>query len=145
MDTIRSLPTVPPTGFAPRARMPMFVDRMDLEKRTWRGTAADGREFGFDLEAPLRDGTVFFADDVFYYVVAQKPERVLEAVLPPESLAAARLGWSLGNLRFPLELTVSTVRVPDDLAVRRIFVREGVAFREIDAVFQPLKAAPPVR
>jgi urease accessory protein len=114
------------------------VDRPDLSKRRWRATAADGREFGFDLEHHLHDGDVVHREESIAYILVQKPEPVLEVVLPASSGAAARLGWQIGNLHFLVETTSEVVRTVDDPAVRQYFQREHIAFTSRDAVFHPI-------
>jgi len=118
------------------------VDRLTLAKRRWRSVAEDGREFGFDLTAPLRDGDVFFATEAAAYVLAQKYEPVLEVSVASEALRdgaqAARMGWLIGNLHFQIEVTDEVIRVVDDPAVRQMFEREGIAFTPCKRVFHPV-------
>jgi len=120
----------------PRLRVP--VDRLTLAKRRWRGVAEDGVEFGFDLEKPLGDGTAVFASEAGVYVIAQKYEPVLEVSLATDAPGAAKLGWLIGNLHFPLEVAGATVRVADDPALRQLFAREHIAFTACARVFHPL-------
>lgn len=120
----------------PVLRVP--VERLVLAKRRWRGVAEDGREFGFDLEAPLADGAAIFQSDAAVYNLAQKYEPVLEVGLGADSPSAARLGWMIGNLHFAVEVTGGVVRVVDDPAVRQLFGREGIAFTACKRVFHPL-------
>ena len=54
------------------------VERLQLAKRLWRGVAADGTEFGFELEAPLKHGDAFFQSATARYVIEQQPEPVVE-------------------------------------------------------------------
>ncbi len=124
-----------PDASLPVVRIP--VDRLTLAKRRWRGVAEDGREFGFDLEKPLADGAAVFQTESLY-VVAQKYEPVLEVTLGTDAPTAARLGWLIGNLHFPLEVTGPAVRVADDPALRQLFAREGIAFLACARVFHPL-------
>lgn len=114
------------------------VERLTLAKRRWRGVAEDGREFGFDLEAPLADGAAVFQSEGAVYVIAQKYEPVLEIALGGDSPVAARLGWMIGNLHFQIEIAGEAVRVTDDPAVRQLFEREGVGFTACRRVFHPL-------
>ncbi len=120
----------------PSVRVP--ADRITLAKRRWRGVAEDGTEFGFDLEKPLADGAPVFATDEALYVIAQKYEPILEVALGTDAPTAARLGWLIGNLHFPLEVVGSVVRVADDSALRQLFAREGIAFTACARVFHPL-------
>ena len=114
------------------------VERYTLAKRRWRGVAEDGREFGFDLERPLADGTCVFVAEGTAYVIAQKYEPVLEVGLANEAAVAAKLGWMIGNLHFPLEVLPGHVRVVDDPALRQLFEREGIAYASCKRVFHPL-------
>ena len=120
----------------PAIRIP--VERMVLAKRRWRGAAEDGREFGFDLEKPLADGAVVFSTDQAVYVIAQKYEPVLEINLATDAPAAARMGWMIGNLHFPLEVAGQVVRVADDPALRQLFEREHIPFIPCKRIFHPL-------
>lgn len=114
------------------------VDRLMLAKRRWRGVAEDGVEFGFDLEKPLNDGAAVFEDTTSVYIIAQKYEPVLEVALGADAPTAARLGWLIGNLHFPLEVAGSTVRVADDSALRQLFEREKIPFIACKRIFHPL-------
>jgi urease accessory protein len=116
----------------------LAVERLTLAKRRWRGVAEDGREFGFDLTAPLADGAAVFQSVADVYVIAQKYEPVLEVALGTDSPTAARLGWMIGNLHFQIEVAGEIVRVNDDPAVRQLFEREGIAFTACKRVFHPL-------
>jgi urease accessory protein len=118
-------------------RVPLMADRLTLAKRRWRGRAEDGEEFGFDLAAPLKNGAAFWAMKEAIYVIAQRAETVLEVVLIPRSAPVARLGWAIGNLHFPIEVTDDAIRVPDDPALRQLFTREGIPFVTVECVFQP--------
>jgi urease accessory protein len=113
------------------------VDRLALAKRRWRGAAEDGTEFGFELEAPLRDGETVFQSAEARYVIRQRPEPVLEVSLEVTPSAAAGIGWAIGNLH--LELSAETMRllVPDDPAVRALLDRLRVPYRPGPAVFRP--------
>ncbi len=114
------------------------VDRLTLAKRRWRGVAEDGREFGFDLEAPLADGVAVHQSESAVYFIAQKYEPVLEVPLGTDAQAAARLGWTIGNLHFPIEVASGVVRVEDDSALRQMFERERISFTACKRVFHPL-------
>ena len=131
-----------PLSAAALPRIRLAVDRLTLAKRRWRGVAEDGREFGFDLTAPLGDGAVFFATDTAAYILAQKYEPVLEVSVTAEALRdgaqAARMGWLIGNLHFLIEVTPDVIRVVDDPAVRQMFEREGIAFTPCKRVFHPI-------
>jgi len=118
-------------------RIALTADRLVLAKRRWRGAAADGTDFGFDLSAPLADGAAFFASESAVYCIAQKPEPVLEITLIPRPAPVARLGWTIGNLHFPIQVTDEVIRVPDDPALRQLFGREKIPFSEDVRVFTP--------
>jgi urease accessory protein len=118
-------------------RVLLMADRLTLAKRRWRGKAEDGEEFGFDLAAPMKNGAAFFAMKDAVYVIAQRTEPVLEVVLIPRPAPVARLGWAIGNLHFPLEVTDDAIRVPDDPALRQLFSRERIPFTVVECVFQP--------
>ena len=91
------------------------VNRLTLAKRRWRGTAVDGREFGFDLEEPIHHGAHFFSVGDNHYVIDQQPEGVLE--IPVTTVEqAARIAWSLGNLHFGVQVVDGAVRVTEDPA-----------------------------
>jgi len=119
----------------------LHVDRLTLAKRRWRGTAEDGTEFGFDLAAPLTDGAAFHASAHTVYVIAQQPEPVLEIALIPRPAPVARLGWAIGNLHFPIQVTEEVIRVPDDPALRQLFEREKIPFTARESVFIPFAKA----
>jgi urease accessory protein len=113
------------------------ADRITLAKRRWRGVAEDGREFGFDLEAPLHHGDLFFIDDACRYVITQQPEAVLEIpVAAPEE--AACIAWKIGNLHLGIQVLPTLLRVVDDPAAVQMLTREGVAYHRHEAVFLPL-------
>lgn len=131
----------PLSHFPPgKARIELEADRATLAKRRWRGAARDGAEFGFDLAHPLEDGAVFFENEAAAYVIAQKPEPVLEILLG-DPVHAARLGWSLGNLHFPVEIDGLLLRVVDDIAVRIYLERDHVPFTPRLHLFHPLKTS----
>jgi urease accessory protein len=135
MEIIRQLPSTPESA-ATLVRIP--VDRLTLAKRRWRGVAEDGKEFGFDLEKPMPDGAIVYLDERSAYAIAQKYETVLEVHLVQDPPAAAKLGWMIGNLHFPLEVAGEYVRVADDSALRQMFEREGIAYTACKRVFHPL-------
>jgi urease accessory protein len=122
-------------------RIALTAERLTLAKRRWRGMADDGAEFGFDLDAPLADGATFFASGSAVYCIAQKPEPVLEVALIPKPAPVARLGWTIGNLHFPIQVTDDAIRVPDDPALRQLFEREKIPFTACERVFIPFAKA----
>lgn len=125
------------TEISALARTALRVERFTLAKRRWRGTADDGREFGFDLDVPLADGAAFFASETAAYFIEQLSEPVLEVALISRPAPVARLGWTIGNLHFPLQVTNDCIRVPDDPALRQLFMREKIPFVACERVFLP--------
>jgi len=124
---------------AGKPRIELSADRITLAKRRWRGVAKDGREFGFDLAHPLTDGAAFFETDGGVYIVTQQPETLFE-IAPGAPREAARIGWMIGNLHFPIEIDGDVLRVPEDAAVRQLFEREHIHFATVQKIFRPLKA-----
>lgn len=116
------------------------VDRRALAKTRWRATAADGREFGFELAHPLAHGAAVFQSATHRYVIDQRPEALLRvAAGAPEE--AARVGWMIGNLHFPAQVRDGAIFVEADPAIRQMLIRERLDFDATEAVFEPLKAA----
>ena len=114
------------------------VDRLTLAKRRWRGVAADGQEFGFDLEHHLHNEDILFQSEAAVYRIAQTPEPVLTIHLGSDAHTAARLGWIIGNLHFQLGIIGNNVLVPDDPALRQLFEREHISHSLDTQVFHPL-------
>lgn len=117
----------------------LVAARSTLAKRRWRGTADDGREFGFDLEEPLTHGAHFFSDGPKHYAIEQAPEEVLE-IHTKSMEEAARVAWNLGNLHFGVQVIEGGVRVTEDPAVLQYLEREHVPYRRIRCLFLPLSA-----
>jgi len=117
----------------------LFVERATLSKRRWRGVAEDGREFGFDLEKQLGDGAVFFREGESVYAISQKAEAVLQIWLG-DAKDAARAGWMIGNLHFPIEVSEGAAFTVEDAAVLALFEREGIPFERVERVFRPVSA-----
>lgn len=122
----------------PHEEVFLHVDRLVLAKRRWRSYAADGMEFGFDLEHPLHDGDPIWVGHGKIYRLRQKPEPVLEIPFGGALGGAATLGWKIGNLHFPLEVTDAGLRVADDPAIRQLLARDEIVFTESLAAFHPL-------
>lgn len=118
--------------------MEIRVERRVLAKRLWRGTAADGREFGFELESPLQPGDAVWQSGENRYVIVQEPEPVLEIALAglPAS-AAAGIGWAVGNLHLDLSSEAGRLLAPDEPAARRLFERICIDYTPTMAVFRP--------
>jgi len=120
-------------------RLVLRADRVTLAKRRWRGVAEDGREFGFDLAAPLSHDGCFFVDGEVRYVIEQQPEAVLEIPIAT-SEESARIAWNIGNLHFGIQVLPASLRVVDDPAIAQMLTREGVAFQRHTEVFLPLSS-----
>ena len=113
------------------------VERITLAKRLWRGTAEDGTEFGFELPAPLMHGETFWQTTMARYVVAQQPEALVEISLEVAPSAAAGIGWAVGNLHLELQAEPTRLLAPDEPAVRQLFERLKVPFKQTTAIFRP--------
>jgi urease accessory protein len=113
------------------------VERLTLAKRLWRGTAVDGTEFGFELDAPLKHGDTFFQSATARYSVQQHPESVVEVSLDLAPSAAAGIGWAVGNLHLELQSEPARLLAPDEPAVRQLLERLKVPFKQTSAIFRP--------
>lgn len=123
----------------PGQQVILSAERRQFLKRRWRGTAADGTEFAFDLESRLTDGCVIFHQNGRDYIVRQLPETVYE--VPLESPAkAALVAWKVGNLHLPAEILEHSIRVLHDEAMTQLLTREGWSHSEPEVVFTPMKA-----
>lgn len=116
----------------------LHVDRPTLAKRLWRGVAADGSEFGFELSAPLKPGDTFHQTGTARYMIVQEPEPVLEIPLGnlPAS-ATAGIGWAVGNLHLEFSSEATRLLTPDEPAARQLFARIQVDYTPTTAVFRP--------
>lgn len=119
------------------AEIALNVDRLAITKRIWRGVAADGAEFGFELEKPLKPGDVFWQTASARYVVRQLSEPVVEIALEMAPSAAAGIGWAVGNLHLELQSEPTRLLAPDEPAVRQLLERLKVPFRPTTAIFRP--------
>lgn len=113
------------------------IDRHTLAKRRWRGVAADGMEFGFELETPLKPGETVFQSAAARYVIAQIPEAVIEVSLDLAPSAAAGIGWAIGNLHLELSAEATRLIAADEPAVRQLLDRLKVPYHSTTAVFRP--------
>ena len=113
------------------------ADRFTLAKRLWRGSADDGKEFGFELDAPLRPGDTIFQTISARYVVRQTEEPVVEIPLDIAPSAAAGIGWAIGNLHLELSAEPTRLLAPDESAVRQLLTRLNVPFTPTTAIFRP--------
>ena len=117
----------------------LAAERRQFLKRRWRGTAADGSEFGFDLEERLADGCVIHRHDGRDYIVRQLPETVFR-IFHDSPSHAALVAWKTGNLHLPAQILDDALLVLHDDAMRRLLDREGWRYDEPLVVFTPLKA-----
>lgn len=115
----------------------LAVERQVVAKRLWRGTAADGREFGFELARPLQHGDTFWESGKSRYVIRQQPEAVVEISLEIAPSAAAGIAWAIGNLHLELSAEPSRLLAPDEPAVRQLLARLQVPFKSSVAIFRP--------
>lgn len=137
-DSMLQLITAPlVTPNAALAEIPMRVERITLAKRLWRGAAADGAEFGFELEKPLRHGDPFWQTPTSRYVIEQQPEPVVEISLDVAPSAAAGIGWAVGNLHLELQSEPTRLLAPDEPAVRQLLDRLNVPYKSTTAIFRP--------
>ena len=113
------------------------VERLKLAKRLWRGAADDGLEFGFELNAPLKDGDTVWQTSIARYVIRQLPETVLEISLDIAPSAAAGIGWAVGNLHLELSAETKRLVTADEPAVRQLLERLKVPFTPTTALFRP--------
>jgi urease accessory protein len=113
------------------------VERLKLAKRLWRGAADDGLEFGFELNAPLKDGDTVWQTSIARYVIRQLPEAVLEISLEVAPSAAAGIGWAIGNLHLELSAESRRLLTADEPAVRQLLERLKVPFNSTTALFRP--------
>lgn len=113
------------------------VDRLRLAKRRWRGVAADGTEFGFELETPLAHGAVVWESGGKQYRLLQLPEPLLEVSLQVAPSAAAGIGWAIGNLHLELSAEASRLLTPDDPATRQLLERLRIPFATVNDIFRP--------
>jgi len=117
------------------------ADRAALAKRRWRGVAADGREFGFDLDHALPAGAAVWRSEGICYAVVQMSEPVIEIAIKGEPATIAAIAWQIGNLHFPAQITAESIRVPDDPAIVHMLERAGIPWTREHAIFRPLSSA----
>jgi len=120
------------------AQITVPAERRQFLKRRWRGLAADGVEFGFDLEQRLPHGAVIFQTPENDYIVLQQAEPVY-VMQPASPDQAALIGWMIGNLHLPVEITGGKIRALHDPAVRQLLERERWPYTEETVIFQPLR------
>lgn len=127
------------SGLPPAKQIALTAERRQFLKRRWRGVAEDGTEFGFDLETRLTDGCVIFQQAGNDYIVRQLPERVYEVPFVTPAQAAV-VGWKVGNLHLPAQISEQSIRVLHDEAMTQLLEREGWLHSEPSVIFTPMKA-----
>lgn len=138
MQLITQIPD-PASSPSDLPRIPLQAARWQLQKKRWRGEAADGQAFGFDLEQPLNHGTVFFQSDTAVYVIEQLSETVLYLPYPHEhhgQAHAAELGWQIGNLHFAAQFLAHGLQVESDPALIQLFERLHLPYEARQAILQ---------
>ena len=123
---------------AGREVIAVSVDRHKLARRRWRGVAADGTDFGFDVNESLNHGDCIYETDTKSYVIEQAPEDCFLIGLKGAQ-EAAWIGWMVGNLHFKASFSDEGVLVQDDLAVEQMLDREHIHYHRVQRVFQPAK------
>jgi len=119
-------------------QVPLMAERRMFLKRRWRGVAADGMEFGFDLASRLTSGAVIHQTDAADYIILQEPENIYEIPFQTAQQAAL-IGWEIGNLHFPVQIMESTMRVSQDLAISQLCERKNWPAAEACVIFNPLR------
>jgi urease accessory protein len=127
------------SGLPASQQVVLAAERRLFLKRRWRGTAADGTEFGFDLEARLHDGCVIFHAGNKDYIVRQLPEKVYQVALDSPAHAAL-VAWKVGNLHLPAQILPDSIRVLHDEAMTQLLEREQWPHTEPEVIFTPMKA-----
>jgi urease accessory protein len=127
------------SSLPPEKQVTLSAERRQFLKRRWRGIAADGTEFGFDLETRLTDGGVIFHQGGNDYIVRQLPEVVYEIELETPSQAAL-VAWKVGNLHLPAQILDGAIRILHDEAMTQLLEREAWSYSEPEVLFTPMKA-----
>ena len=130
----QALPQVP----ADLESIAVTVDRHKLARRRWRGVAADGMDFGFDVNEALSHGDCIHVTDTSAYLIEQSAEDCFLIALK-EPKEAAWIGWMVGNLHFKAAFSGAGVLVQDDLAVEQMLDREQIHYHRVKRIFQPSK------
>ncbi len=116
----------------------VMAERRLFLKRRWRGVAADGTEFGFDLASRLKHGGVIHQTADADYIVRQEFELVYQ-IRPRSADESALMGWKIGNLHLGVQIIDGMIRIVHDVAVLQLCEREGWAFEEVSVIFNPLR------
>tara|TARA_Y100001934_G_C12347417_1_gene773562 strand:- start:313 stop:786 length:474 start_codon:yes stop_codon:yes gene_type:complete len=128
-------------GSISKKEVRLITDRYKLQKRRWRGKAEDGVDFAFEMSETIHHGSVFYQTESHLYRICQLSEKVITIKLDCSSNEAANIGWQIGNLHMPMEVTESQIRVVDDPAVRNLFQNMGIDYQLKSEIFQPIKGA----
>jgi urease accessory protein len=119
----------------------MQVDRLKLYKRRWRGAATDGEDFGFEVDKPLTHGDCFYLTETKCYVITQQSEPALEIDFTAQLTEGLHVAWSIGNLHMSMQSLDNGIRVADDPAVRQLFQHLDISFKEVKAIFEPIRSS----
>ncbi|MEM9444405.1 MAG: hypothetical protein AAGA18_03555 [Verrucomicrobiota bacterium] len=117
--------------------IPLKVDRHLLQKRRWRKSAEDGEDFAFALDAPLKQGDIFWQGDQVLYRITQEHESVLEVEIPRDRTEAVKLGWLLGNMHQPIEVREGKVYMVNELTIRQKLQGAEIRYLEKKDIFCP--------
>ena len=113
------------------------ADRATLGLRSWRAVADDGVEFYFELAVALRHGAAIFQSHTARYVIAQRPEPLLQISLELPASAAAGIGWAIGNSHLELAAEPGRMLTPDTPETRALLDRLKVEYSSAHEVFRP--------
>lgn len=127
-----------PHAHAGREAIAVPVDRHKLARRRWRGVAADGTDFGFDVNESLNHGDCIYETDTKSYIIEQDSEDCFLIALSGAK-ESAWVGWMIGNLHFKASFSNEGVLVQNDLAVEQMLDREHIHYDRVQRVFQPAK------
>ena len=119
-------------------------DRLVLtaEERRWgrrRVRTEKGRELALALPtgSVLSPGHVLHVGSDWYVIVEAAAEPVL-VVTPRSHEEGLRVAFEVGNRHFTIALDGARLLVPDDVAMKQLLDRLGVAWTRERAVFSPI-------
>jgi len=130
---------LPPNSAVGR-EIPVHADRWQLSKLRWRAEAADGRDFGFEMDTPLHHGDIVCCNDYSYYIIHQTEEMVL-VVNTADKEMATKIAWSIGNLHQLLQVNGEELISADDPSLRQLFDQLHVAYKVESRRFEPMRSA----
>ena len=106
-------------------QVPLMAGRDMFLKRRWRGLAADGVEFGFDLESRLPSGALIHQTDAADYIILQEREHIYEIpfqsaeqagelipIAPGDGVALVFLRYALAPLICACEVREKAAALP---------------------------------